>query len=111
LRLASSDNNFSAPVHVLAVLDDVVIVKLYLLFKELAGTSDLVYSGNVTPWDIIRDLSKKYPRMGKFFERGDFIVLVNGVPVPDKDLVRIKLSDKDILEILPPASGGSAICY
>ena len=86
-------------------------VKLYLLFKEIAGTDTLEYPDGLTPADILEDLAKKYPRIGRVLGRGDFIVLVNGSPVPDKDLRRIMLESDDVLELLPPASGGSAIHY
>lgn len=88
-----------------------VEVKLYLLFKEIAGVASLEYPDGVTPGDVLDDLLRRYPRIGRVIERGDFIVLVNGVPVPDKDLRRITLSGKDVLELLPPASGGSSINY
>lgn len=88
-----------------------VTVKLYLLFKEIAGTNSLEYPDGVTPGEVLDDLARRYPRIGKVLGRGDFIVLVNGAPVPDKDLRRITLSGEDILELLPPASGGSTINY
>lgn len=88
-----------------------VTVKLYLLFKEIAGVESLEYPDGVTPREVLDDLARKYPRIGKVLERGDFIVLVNGAPVPDKDLGRITLSGEDVLELLPPASGGSTFCY
>ena len=86
-----------------------VTVKLYLLFKELAGTDSLEYPDGMTPGEVLDDLARRYPKIGRVLERGDFIVLVNGVPVPDKDLRRITLFEEDILELLPPASGGSVI--
>ncbi len=86
-------------------------VKLYLLFREITGKDSLEYPDGLTPADILEDLAKKYPRIGKVLERGDFIVLVNGSPVPDKDIHKIMLRSDDVLELLPPASGGSATHY
>ena len=83
-----------------------VLVKLYMYFKEIVGKELLEFPDGVTPKDILRELSKKYPSIGRAIERDDFIVLVNGSPIPDKDLERIRLLDNDIMELLPTASGG-----
>ncbi len=83
-----------------------VVVKLYLYFKEAAGRSEFEFPDGVTPMDVLEELGKRYPAIARAIERNDFIVLVNGAPVPDNDLRRIKLKDRDIMELLPPASGG-----
>jgi len=88
-----------------------VIVRLYLHFREVVGKDELRIGGNPTPMDVLAVLSNKFPGFARYIERGDFIVLLNGVPVPDKDLRRITLNDNDVLEILPIVSGGSKICY
>lgn len=84
------------------------LVRLYLHFKEAVGRDEVEFPDGVTPAEVLEELGRRYPRIRRAVERGDFIVLVNGVPVPDKDLQNVKLERNDVMELLPPASGGFA---
>ncbi len=85
-----------------------VKVRYYALFRELAKRSDEIISLNVNGSlnDVLTEISRKYPKLGSYIDSGAYIVLRNSQPVSDSDL-KVILNDGDIIDIMPPPSGGS----
>ncbi len=85
-----------------------VRVRYYALFRELTKCSQevLFLQEGCTLKDLLTNLSEKYPRLRSFIESGASIILRNHQPVSDSEL-KTTLNDNDIIDIMPPPSGGS----
>lgn len=83
-------------------------VKLFAQFRELAGVSEVEVEGENLR-EILENLVTRYPKLKeKFFEEKklrDFVqIMVNGKNV--RGNLEFKVSDKDLIAIFPPVSGG-----
>ncbi|MCS7108786.1 MAG: MoaD family protein [Sulfolobales archaeon] len=85
-----------------------VRVRYYALFRELARRSEEVILTNVgaSLKDVLSEISMKYPKLGNFISSGAYIILWNSRPVSDKEL-NLVLDEDDVIDIMPPPSGGS----
>jgi molybdopterin synthase catalytic subunit len=85
-----------------------VKVRYYALFREITKCfeEDLLLDNSSSLNDLLNKISLKYPKLGKYLESGMFIVLHNQQAVSDKDLKTI-LRDGDVVDLMPPPSGGS----
>lgn len=81
-------------------------VRLYAILRDLYGSDkDLVeIPDGSTVRDLIEFLSKRNERLGEFIEKrlSSIIALVNGLYAPPDQ----RLRDGDVVDLLPPASGG-----
>ncbi len=94
-----------------------VKVKLFANLREVAGTSELMLSGEKVI-DVLLSLTEKYPGLKELiFENpegtdettvlcGSINVLINGNNVRHLEGLETLLADADEIAVLPPVSGG-----
>ncbi|MEM4617099.1 MAG: ubiquitin-like small modifier protein 1 [Archaeoglobaceae archaeon] len=83
-------------------------VKLFALFRELAGVSEIEVEGRNLR-EILENLTKRFPKLrGVFFEDQklkEFVqIMVNGKNA--RGNLDFEVSDRDLIAIFPPVSGG-----
>lgn len=83
-------------------------VKLFAVFRELAGVSEIEIEGK-TLREILENLTKKFPKLKEaFFEDQklkEFVqIMVNGKNA--RGNLEFEVSDRDLIAIFPPVSGG-----
>ena len=78
-----------------------VVVKLFARFREElgAGQVELPLADGATLADILNRVFKGDPPE-------HFLIAINGRLVGEADLSRIRLKDGDVVDVMPPASGG-----
>jgi molybdopterin synthase catalytic subunit len=87
-----------------------VKIRYYAAFREFAGKQNEDLDINNIPLiELLNFLSKKYPTIGKFIEEGRYIILRNGYPISDDSLSKIKIGQNDVIDLMPPPSGGSSV--
>lgn len=90
-----------------------VKVKYYAWLASLAGTSEdlLEVQPGVSIEDVLKLLSKMKPSLSKVIDKalkGEAeLVILHNLKHPAEGL-KTKLSNNDVLEILPPMSGGTS---
>ena len=83
----------------------IVKVKLYMSFREIAGSEEisLYLPDGATVADMLEEISKELPELGRRIEKEDYILMKGGRwPKPHE-----KLSDGDEFALFPPVGGGS----
>ncbi|MEM0214752.1 MAG: ubiquitin-like small modifier protein 1 [Archaeoglobaceae archaeon] len=83
-------------------------VKLFALFRELAGVSEIEVEGRNLR-EILENLTKRFPKLREvFFEDQklkEFVqIMVNGKNA--RGNLDFEVSDRDLIAIFPPVSGG-----
>lgn len=83
-------------------------VKLFALFRELAGISEVEVEGRDLR-EVLENLKKSYPKLGEVLFEGsklkDFVqIMVNGKNV--RGNLDFQVREKDLIAIFPPVSGG-----
>ncbi len=78
-----------------------MVVKLFARFREElgAGQVELPLADGATLADILNRVFKGDPPE-------HFLIAINGRLVGEADLSRIRLKDGDVVDVMPPASGG-----
>lgn len=87
----------------------VVRVRYYALFRELAGVYEdrYVVDPDTTLAKLLNLVSERHPRLREYFDSSMYVVLHNLRPVADNELSMAILRDGDLVDIMPPPSGGS----
>ncbi len=81
-------------------------VRYYGMFKDLTGKfEETLEGGSLRVRDVINYVIEKYPRAGKVIKEGRYLIILNEKPLSDKEL-DTEVGEEDVVEILPPASGG-----
>lgn len=88
-----------------------VKVKLFANFREVAGAKEVqVDAANIE--DLLKKLSSMYKGLKELIydedgEVKDYVqIMVNGLHVRGLDGLKTRLSEKDVVAIFPPVSGG-----
>jgi len=78
-----------------------VVVRFFARFREELGANqvELSLADGATLTDILNCLFKGDPP-------GHLLIAINGQLVGGADLSRIRLKDGDVVDVMPPASGG-----
>lgn len=86
----------------------IVRVRYYALFRELTGVYEDTYEVSVgtTLADLVRVMLERHPGLRKYFSANIFIILHNLRSVADSELNTITLSNGDVVDVMPPPSGG-----
>ncbi|MCS7144733.1 MAG: MoaD family protein [Archaeoglobaceae archaeon] len=83
-------------------------VKLFALFRELAGVSEVEVEGRNLR-EVVENLTKKFPKLRESFFEGEKLkefvqIMVNGKNA--RGNLNLEVSDRDLIAIFPPVSGG-----
>lgn len=81
-----------------------VIVKYYAILTDITKSSSetISFDGNNVE-DLIKILTKKYPKLKEFLKNHPVTILVNKKLCTNK---KSTIKDGDLIELLPPSSGG-----
>jgi len=83
-----------------------VSVRLYAVLRDLYGSDrdSIDLPEGSTVGDLLEELKKRNSRLGEFLEKrgSSIIALINGLYAPASQ----KLREGDVVDLLPPASGG-----
>ncbi len=85
-----------------------VRVRYYALFRELTGTHEEILNiePSMTLSRLLGFIAELHPALSKYINSGIYIVLLNLRSIPDSDLNNTRLNDGDIVDVMPPPSGG-----
>ncbi|MDI9643224.1 MAG: MoaD family protein [Archaeoglobales archaeon] len=83
-------------------------VKLFALFRELAGVSEIEVEGRNLR-EILENLTNRHPKLKEAFFKDnklkEFVqIMVNGKNA--RGNLDFEVSDRDLIAIFPPVSGG-----
>ncbi|MDI9610998.1 MAG: MoaD family protein [Archaeoglobales archaeon] len=83
-------------------------VKLFALFRELAGVSEIEVEGRNLR-QILENLTNRHPKLKEAFFKDnklkEFVqIMVNGKNA--RGNLDLEVSDRDLIAIFPPVSGG-----
>lgn len=83
-------------------------VKLFALFRELAGVSEIEVEGRNLR-EILENLTNRHPKLKETFFKDnklkEFVqIMVNGKNA--RGNLDLEVSDRDLIAIFPPVSGG-----
>ncbi|MCS7130845.1 MAG: MoaD family protein [Archaeoglobaceae archaeon] len=83
-------------------------VKLFARFREIAGVGEIEIEGKNLK-EVVENLTQRYPKLREAFFEGeklkDFVqIMVNGKNA--RGNLNLELSDRDLVAIFPPVSGG-----
>uniref|UniRef100_A0A7J2TI00 MoaD family protein n=1 Tax=Archaeoglobus fulgidus TaxID=2234 RepID=A0A7J2TI00_ARCFL len=83
-------------------------VKLFAIFREMAGVSEIEIDGKKLE-EVIQNLVSRYPKLKEaFFSEGklrDIVhIMVNGKHF--RGNLDLEVSENDVIAIFPPVSGG-----
>lgn len=86
-----------------------VKVRYYALFRELTNTNEEILNiePNTTISKLLNYIVGLHPTLNKYISSGIYILLHNLRPISDHELDSTKLNDGDVIDVMPPPSGGS----
>ena len=82
------------------------IIRYYGSLRDLTGLREERIRGDWLLKDLLEELLKRHSKLEHYLARDSLIILHNGKGLSDKELPERRVNEDDLIELMPPASGG-----